>query len=105
MVFRSSSNDRFGSSIGPCSPASSNRWEAGRGCRNAAGAVSPGTGLPRPVSGTHSAVRLAVVPLSGEISGSACASSAVNIRKKSGNCAHRSQFRRGRVARRQILSS
>jgi hypothetical protein len=38
-----------------------------------AGAVSSGADLSWPASGTHSAVRLAVVPLSGEISGAACA--------------------------------
>ena len=44
--------------------------------------------------GTHSVVRLAVVPLSGGIAGSACASAAVNIRKNSESCAHPGRSRR-----------
>ena len=88
MVFRSSSNDRVDSSNGPCSPALPNRWEAGRGCRNAAGAVSSGAGLSWPASGTHSAVRLAVVPLSGELGGDQ-RSPTVNIRRNPEDCAHR----------------
>jgi len=88
MVFRSSSNDRVGSSKRPCSPASPNRWEAGRGCRNAAGAVSSGAGLSWPTSGTHSAVRLAVVPLSGGLGGDQ-RSPTVNIRRNWEDCAHR----------------
>ena len=45
-------------------------------------------GSPRCGFGTHSVVRLAVVPLSGAIAGSACASPAVNIRGNSESCAH-----------------
>ena len=88
MVLRSSSNDRLDSSNGPCSPASPDRWEGGRGCRNAAGAVSSGAGLSWPASGTHSAVRLAVVPLSGGLGGDQ-RSPTVNIRRNSEDCAHR----------------
>ena len=51
-------------------------------------------GSPRCGFGTHSVVRLAVVPLSGGIAGSACASPAVNIRKNSESCAHPRRSRR-----------
>jgi len=88
MVFRSSSNDRLDSSKGPCSPASPHCREGGRGCRNAAGAVSSGAGLSWPTSGAHSAVRLAVVPLSGGLGGDQ-RSPTVNIRRNSEDCAHR----------------
>jgi hypothetical protein len=45
-------------------------------------------GLSRPVSGTHRAVRLAVVPLSGGLGGDQ-RSPTVNIRRTSEVCAHR----------------
>ena len=51
-------------------------------------------GSPRCGFGTHSVVRLAVVPLSGGIAGSACASPVVNIRKNSESCAHQPRSRR-----------